>query len=58
MQIKTPRYNLKPARIGNIYLKNVGEDAKKRESLYTVTGNEKWCRCCGKKYGDSSNNQN
>ena len=35
---------------------NVGEDAEKRELLYTIGGTVNWCSHYGKHYGDSSKN--
>ena len=52
-------YNLTPVRIAiikKISVISVGEDVGKREHLYTVGGNVKWCSHYGKQYGGSSEN--
>ena len=48
------RYDLTPVRIAilkSLQISNVGKDAKKRESLYTVGGNVIWCSHYRKQYG-------
>ena len=37
---------------------NIGKDVEKREPLYTIGGNVKWCSNCGKQYGRSSKTKN
>ena len=38
-----------------VQIANVGEDAEKREPLYTVGGNLNWYSHCGEQYGFSKN---
>ena len=58
MQIKTTmRHHLIP--VGKITIKKkkdkcVDEDVEHRNSLYTVSGNVKWCNHYGKQYGGAS----
>ena len=58
MPIRTPvRYQVTPVRVAIIKKQkttNVGEEVEKLESLYTVSGDMRWCGHCGKKYRGSS----
>ena len=58
IQIKTNfRYPLTPLRMAKINTEkttDVGEDAQKGESFYTVGGNANWCSHSGKQYEASS----
>ena len=60
MQIKiTMRHHFTPDMISIIKsqeITNAGEDVEKKESLYTVGGNIKWCSHYGKQYEVSSVN--
>ena len=61
MQIKTTMryYHLTPVRIAIIngqVITNVGEDAEKKEHLYTAGGTANWYSHYGKQYGGSSKN--
>ena len=52
----TVRYPLTPVRMAIIKKNatNIGKDVEKKERLYTVGGNVKWCSHCGKQYGGFS----
>ena len=54
IQIKmTVRYHLTPVRMAKINMTgtaDVGKDAEKGESSYTVGGNASWCSHSGKQY--------
>lgn len=44
-------YNQKDKKITS-----VGKDAENLDSLYTASGEAKWCNCFGKQFGNSSKN--
>ena len=61
MPIRTPgSYQLTPVRVAIIKKQkttNVGEEMEKLESLYTVSGDMRWCSHSGKQYRGSSKNR-